>query len=1054
MKEKYTFLRNEPIGKDLFEGKSQERIAEVLVDIVEDNKFKVIGIDGEWGTGKSNLVKMVDEMLPDHQFFLYDVWGHQEDEQRKAILVELTEFISNKENSIVSNKTNWQQNLEILLANKKETTTINQPFLSVGFIFSLFSIIYIPSVNVFKDSIVDFLDIKALFWKLVLVLFPIFIVLGIYIFNLIKEWNKKSGFWSSFKLSAQETFQVYTNKQKKETKIETISEKQPSVREFRKWMKDIDNDLGNNNLVLVFDNFDRLPKKHILSIWSVIHIFFAETDYNKIKIIIPFDRKHIKNAFKEINDDRKDYANDYINKTFDIVYRVAPPILSSWKIFFKDNWKRAMKEFDLAEYLKVEQIYEVFRPQITPRELIAFINDIVALKLLDDSIPDRYLAVYVLKKEHILNNPLKAITTFDYLEGIQYLFKDDNNFDKYITALAYQIHPENSLEVVYKRQLKESLINEELDNFKRLSETNVFSRIIYSVVSELDNYNSTINMLSKISDKARISEVELHEVWDTIYMRKSKILTERGKLESFQLILLEKISHSNQVIWVNDIIENLYQDEESFNSKSFALHIDKLHHFVTDSQIDVNVFKSLHVKSINVDQFKLLIDTKNKEFTKYRLNCSREEIESYLSERTVDNFSEAEFVFYLEYKNDLSEFHELLKTFVVGNETNNELLLKLFNFMKNTATKPIENPLTDAQIYSLMNSTDYNEEFYVDLACMRICLLDGSHPSYQQVYNIALDSEDEGLHYKVALEIENYMSLRDLLIGSITFNRPLVSGVLPLVLEQGKSRSLNIREILKNTVEICDANGLDSEILLKKLSRYKYGNFEYEFLEKLDIAFYSLAKSSKTQIGKDIVDTFNSHFANGEGEIWDSVFQDFNGRELEILQHLGFVGWNSYTVNSLKNRLKTLIDDQNIDQLKMAKSIIDELKNSGKGLVNTFKDLRDHIISTNSFSLHQFNILMPYLVEFGSLTDKSADVIRTMFKIEFLDNEKSLNIMIEHSTVLKELLSHCKAAEKSDFSEAVRDRIENFEVIERLAKLIGIGKRRDKKADKNEESEK
>lgn len=104
MSSKYNFLDNKPLGKDLFEGKSQERIAKVIIDIVKDDKFKVIGIDGGWGTGKSNLVKIVDDQLPKHKFFLYDVWGHQEDEQRKSILVELTDFITDASKPLVANK--------------------------------------------------------------------------------------------------------------------------------------------------------------------------------------------------------------------------------------------------------------------------------------------------------------------------------------------------------------------------------------------------------------------------------------------------------------------------------------------------------------------------------------------------------------------------------------------------------------------------------------------------------------------------------------------------------------------------------------------------------------------------------------------------------------------------------------------------------------------------------------------------------------------------------------------------------------------------------------
>src|SRR5690606_21822715 len=102
-----------------------------------------------------------------------------------------------------------------------ETTTINQPYLSIGFIFSLLSIIYIPTVNVFKDSIKDFYEIESLFWKLLLVTWPIIIVFCIYVWNLVKYLAKEKGIWRAFGISAQETFQVYTNRQKEETRIET-----------------------------------------------------------------------------------------------------------------------------------------------------------------------------------------------------------------------------------------------------------------------------------------------------------------------------------------------------------------------------------------------------------------------------------------------------------------------------------------------------------------------------------------------------------------------------------------------------------------------------------------------------------------------------------------------------------------------------------------------------------------------------------------------------------------------------------------------------------------
>lgn len=733
MDKKYNFLSNEPIGKDLFEGKAQERIAGIIVDIIGNDKFKVIGIDGGWGTGKSNLVKLIDSKLPNHNFFLYDVWGHQEDEQRKAILVELTEYIRDK--GIVPNKNEWSNNLKILLANTKETKVINQPYLSIGFIFSLFSLVYVPVVNTFKDKINnDYLNIDKLIWQIILVAAPLFIVFTLYLYYLIRNWVKRKGLGKSFILAAQETFQVYTNKQREETKIETISDNQPSVRDFQKWMKKIDDDLGDKKLVLVFDNFDRLPKKHILSIWSVIHIFFAETKYKNIKIIIPFDRLHIKTAFQDLNGNNHDYANDYINKTFDIVYRVAPPILSGWKVFLKDNWKKAIPTCSEQEYIKMEQAYEVFRPDITPREILAFINEVVALKMLDDSIPDRYISVFVLNKETIIADPLKAVTNLEYLKGVEYSYRNDNDFQKYITALAYQIKPENALEVVYKKELKDSLLNENQTRLNEISKTSVFSKILGTTIAEIDNHIKPILTLSKLNSDAEISEVELQTVWDDICEQEKNIKAEKWKVEDFQTILLEKISPNLKLKWLKQIIGNLYaiksteDGDKDFSPVTFSENVDRLNAVCSNSIINLDVFVNLQNKDIEVEGFKALVDKKQNDYTKYKLQCSKDKVKVYLKERTVDNFNEARFIFHLEYKYELTEFHELLKTFIPSREHDRKFLNNVFQFLKHTSNKPISSPLNDAQIYTLMSQINIDDPFFADLACMRIKMGNATEP--------------------------------------------------------------------------------------------------------------------------------------------------------------------------------------------------------------------------------------------------------------------------------------------------------------------------------------
>ena len=90
------FIVDKPVGEDFSEGQSQTRLAERISDYIrktdKDNIDsqtsipRIIGIEGSWGAGKSNVVRKVENQLPQSYYtFTYDSWGHQEDLQRRSI---------------------------------------------------------------------------------------------------------------------------------------------------------------------------------------------------------------------------------------------------------------------------------------------------------------------------------------------------------------------------------------------------------------------------------------------------------------------------------------------------------------------------------------------------------------------------------------------------------------------------------------------------------------------------------------------------------------------------------------------------------------------------------------------------------------------------------------------------------------------------------------------------------------------------------------------------------------------------------------------------------
>lgn len=1040
------FLDNLPIGDDLFEGKSQEKIGVVVADIIKNKNFQIIGIDGAWGTGKSNLVKIIDNKLPDFKFFIYDVWGHQEDDQRKAILVELTEFISDKENNMVSNKSKWKAKLKRLLAKEKEVTTINRPYLSIGFILSLVLIIYTPTLNTFaKKDTGEIFGVENELGKALLILFPLFLIIIIYICKVVFQLFWKGSKWESFKIALQQTFQVYTNKQEEETKIETISENEPSVKDFRNWMKEIDADLGEKKLVLVFDNFDRLPKKQILSIWSSIHIFFAEEKYKNIKVIIPFDRLHIKNAFKELdtNSGINDYANDYVNKTFDLVYRVSQPILSDWKVFFKDRWKEAFTIINEEEFLKVIQIYEVYRTSITPREIIACINEIVSIKLLDDTIPDRYIILFVLNKDTIIEDPLKAITESDFLKGLSYLYKDDENFQKYITALAYQINSNDALEVAYRKQLKGSLVNNNTETFIEISKTDTFHKIIPSVLSEIENFDNPILVLDTLSEISKISDIEKQSIWDDIYQRIKDISHNSPEVKDSQKILVKHIDINKAKKWIKSILEEL-RIQSNFDAVKFAEIIDDFNKFLENNKIQIDIFdllKSLKLTKTDAKTFILLVSNKKDNYKKYCVTTQNEGLNQYLIELDIDSLAQLDYIIHLKNDFKLNDFIEELSNKIESNKSDKNKLAILYKRLKDISLKPLSAKLSDPEIYTLFTQITDTEDFYYDLIAMRMSKLNSYHPSYASTFSVILNSDKEDVANKIAKRIEYYINYDGFLIGSKYFTDSILykNVARKIITDENGVSKANLRELLENFEDICSNIEIDPNVFLLDLNSWELKDLDSENIIDFPLYLFEVIKTNELDISKHILNLANEYFSSLDKEEWASIFSNFDLFKFKLLKIIDFQGWNSFSSEGLKETLIHSILNRSFSKPGEWSYLFNSFNKSGLSITNTLKDVRDKIYSDGSLiNKDLFMLLIEPFIESSILNDKPGDAFRTFFKVDFLDDGELVNLKVKYSDSIKELLKKSSPNDVSDFKQAIRDRKDSSENIKLLATKLDI----------------
>lgn len=131
------YISNTPEGKDFFEGKSQHLVATAIYDTINScSKLPhIIGLEGDWGSGKSNVIKQlstIDNFNKNYYLFTYDAWGHQEDLQRRSILEVLTTELIKNELLVGKGKVRlrngevkedkWSSLLSYLLSNKTITT--------------------------------------------------------------------------------------------------------------------------------------------------------------------------------------------------------------------------------------------------------------------------------------------------------------------------------------------------------------------------------------------------------------------------------------------------------------------------------------------------------------------------------------------------------------------------------------------------------------------------------------------------------------------------------------------------------------------------------------------------------------------------------------------------------------------------------------------------------------------------------------------------------------------------------------------------------------------
>jgi len=1058
----FSLLPNIPCGVDLFEGKSQEKTATQISNVLEnDEEIKIIGIDGGWGSGKSNLVEQVKNNLKEKfHFFIYDAWGHQEDLQRRSFLEELTIDLIQEKLIPAS----WDEKLKKLLAKSKETVTKKVPRLSLGIILAGLSLILTP---IFKE-LSDFVCVGWL--RFIIISLPLLFLIIVFIYYFIIEPKNKN----SDKLSENEKesknidnvgwikknfirtknafsnlFLVYQNKLEEDTTYETISEDVPSVRNFRNWMKNISEDLNEIKLVIVFDNMDRLPKEKVKELWSSIHVFFAENEnnYENIRVIVPFDRSHIQESFNS-SDNINNFGDDFINKTFDVVYRVSPPILTDWKNYFNTQWTNAFGENSTKaeDYNSVLQIVDLLLGDITPRKLIAFINEFVSIKqVVRETIPNKYIALFIVGKNPISKNPIKEIVKPTYLGSLDFLYNNDEDLPKFISSLFYQIEPDKAIQVIFTERLKKILDNNDDEEIEIVSEIPDFYHVLEKSIIAITNIENSVLCLDSLPSSKIGNKGQNDLVWNCIYkMEKQK---NDHILYEYQLILLGKIK--NKLEYLKILLSGFVSSKE-FVAKEYYQSIKKLE---KEIETEIDILPYLISKETSVEDFIEFVKEAKSIYKIFKISCKENELNDFLLKLDTKDYSSIDYIQYLKNDYSLIDFSKKLNNLINENANSEDLPLisTLFRLSKNVSLdKPLSSNLTDDQIYNLFSKSKESEEFYYDLVSMRISKLDKFNPSYSSIFDNILNSDDDEIAELVAKNIEYYINYGNILLGLKSFNLPFMKLVAKKLVNKsfGKKRA-NLKLLLSSFDEICSSGDIHPISLIKNLNSWETEDITLDNIKNTaSIFFLENALNEKSRLTSHCFDCVIKYLDSLAIEEWQVSFEDVNSYEFRACVLLDKYKIPQNAMDAIKIVLNELSEKTTeLPDQDIWKELISKLDKQGRGLKSTFKNIRDNFYREDNINKELFLFFIDWLFKYADLEEKKES-LRKLFKSEILRDVQSMNLILENKEIMIPIVKVAEE-ESTDFKDVIKELLDEStsEELKKFAKAIGIKVKSFKKDD-------
>jgi hypothetical protein len=626
-KPRFTFLRDVPATDDAFG--SHKRIADAVANAIVDNKdIHVVGVVGPWGSGKSTVVGFIEKAVKTQRrtyVFTYDAWLHQSDPPRRAFLEELIYFLRREK---LAAPDDWQDDLDRLAGRLEDTTTTRTPVLTLSGRLVLISALFSPVGFglIMKSSIIQALTNGAGpkniwnappgFWLGIFLLsLPVLASIAVYLCwrPTWRFWT--SEFWSTHrgKHAKESIFSLVMNRKIETERSRVIKDPTPTAIEFQKNFRRILDDVTDlrYDFLFIVDNLDRLPAIEALEMWSTIRSLFLGVSKGEAAgqaarlptVILPIDEDAIARIYSNDDPDNQGHAlaKAFIDKTFDLTFRLTRPVYTGWRAFLEVQIKEVFgKDVDThwiaraGEFLDYQSL-ETSTP-ITPRRINNFVNDLAITwtQWYDFNVSFFSVCYYCVFREQ-LNKEIEAPARMIGLPKAS-IDLHDPDWQRAVAAMHYGVDPSVAFQVLLTGPLRQAIEQWKPKDFRSLMKQQGFTEVLRKLAQGYRDVASTIpkvvvQTINILDAEEPEGTTEFSDIWRMLHDALPKTATwdafESDALDAIRALLKRGTPQQNGSLLLS--IQNCINGIQKERASDTALMTAKLWHQVAgdfDASLD------------------------------------------------------------------------------------------------------------------------------------------------------------------------------------------------------------------------------------------------------------------------------------------------------------------------------------------------------------------------------------------------------------------------------------------------------------------------------------